>query len=35
MFLAIIFKEIDDKRQASRVLNHQEDGQAGVKIIRC
>ena len=35
MFLTIMFKGIDDKRQASRILNHQDDGQTGVKVIRC
>jgi len=35
MFFAILFKEKDDKKQGSRILNDQEDGQAEVKIIRC
>jgi hypothetical protein len=35
MSLTIMFKEIEDKRQASGILNEWEDGQTGVKIIRC
>jgi nitrogen fixation-related uncharacterized protein len=31
MFLKIMFKETDDKRQASRILNDQEDGQPSMR----